>query len=167
METVYVAVRLKSPDPGAVTALYTLRRTLPGSAPEQLFRYDLWEFVMKPGQAGAVPGMITRFTDIVNPNKHVSFILPPGGSPPGESGDLSWTGVLVRDHLDSRSRNWTALLARRGFPVEEARWGVLWRFGYSPGTGDVQAMAMRATLSETRDSGLLANPVSQEAVPWR
>ncbi len=167
MEAVYVAVRLKSPDPEAVTALYTLKRTLPCSAPELLFRYDLWEFLMKPGEAGAVAGMITHFTDIVNPNRHVSFILPQGGSPPGEDDGLSWTGVLVWDRLDSRSRNWTSLLIRRGFPVEEARCGSLWRFGYPREARDIESLAMTAALSETRESGLLANPVSQEAVPWR
>jgi len=167
MERVFVAVRLKSPDPGAATALTTLRRVMPDSAPVQLSRYDLWEFDMNPGSSDAVVGMISHFTDIVNPNKHLSFILTPGEPPPGENPGLSWTGVLVRDHSDSRSMNWSMLLARRGFPVERVRWGVLWRFGFEAGTGEIGALAMKASVSGSRDSGLLANPVSQEALPWK
>lgn len=167
MERVFVAVRLKSPDPGAVTALSTLMRVMPDCAPVQLARYDLWEFDMLPGAAGAVPGMIAHFTDIVNPNKHLSFVLDRGQPPPGETPDLRWTGVLVRDHSDSRSMNWSSLLSRRGFPVESVRWGVLWRFGFAPGPGDIESLAMGASLSESRESGLLANPVSQEALPWK
>jgi hypothetical protein len=167
MERVYVAVRLKSPDPGAATALTTLQRVMPDSAPVQLSRYDLWEFDMKPGTAGAVSGMIAHFTDIVNPNKHLSFILNQGQPPPGENPGLLWTGVLVRDHSDSRSMNWSRLLPRRGFPVASVKWGVLWRFGFGADSGDIGALAMKASLSESRDSGLLANPVSQEALPWK
>jgi hypothetical protein len=167
MERVYVAVRLKSPDPGAATALSTLRLVMPECAPVQLSRYDLWEFDMKPGASASVPGMISHFTDIVNPNKHQSFILTQGQPPPGENPGLRWTGVLVRDHSDSRSMNWSRLLPRRGFPVSSVRWGVLWRFGFGAGPGDIDALAMKASLSESRDSGLLANPVSQEALPWK
>ncbi len=167
MERVFVAVRLKSPDPGAATALSTLRRVMPDCAPVQLSRYDLWEFDMKPGTSDTVPGMISHFTDIVNPNKHLSFILTQGQPPPGENPGLDWTGVLVRDHADSRSMNWSTLLPRRGFPVERVRWGVLWRFGFGTDAGSIGELAMRASLSESRDSGLLANPVSQEALPWK
>lgn len=167
MERVFVAVRLKSPDPGAATALSTLRRVVPECAPVQLSRYDLWEFDMKPGTSNTVSGMISHFTDIVNPNKHLSFILTQGQPPPGEIPGLRWTGVLVRDHSDSRSINWSMLLPRRGFPVERVRWGVLWRFGFGADSGDIGALAMKASLSESRDSGLLANPVSQETLPWK
>ncbi len=167
MERVFVAVRLKSPDPSAVTALATLRRVLPECAPAELSRCDMWEFCMKQGFSSAVPGMISHFTDIVNPNKHLSFIVSPGEPLPGENPALRWTGVLVRDHADSRSMNWSMLLARRGFPVERVHWGVLWRFGYSAGTDDIEKLALKASLSESRDSGLLANPVSQEALPWK
>lgn len=167
MDRVFVAVRLKSPDPGAATALSTLQRVLPGCAPVQLCRYDLWEFDMRTGTSGAVPGMISHFTDIVNPNKHLSFVLDRGQPPPGENPGLRWTGVLVRDHSDSRSMNWSMLLSRRGFPVEGVRWGVLWRFGFAHDADDIESLAMKASLSESRESGLLCNPVSQEALPWR
>lgn len=166
MTNVFLAVRLKSPDPEAATALCTLQRVLPACAPEELWRYDLWEFSMKSGNSGCVEEMIGHFTDIVNPNKHFRFILSKGQHPSGESQSLSWAGVLVRDHRDSRSDNWSVVLARRGFPVEKVRWGVLWRFGFAEGTQDPVGLAMKAALSETRELGLLANPVSQEALPW-
>lgn len=167
MERVFLAVRLKSPDPAAATAHSTLERAGRGFAPSELRRYDLWEFDMNDGGSSAVPGMVSHFTDIVNPNKHLSFILSLGEPPPGENPGLSWTGIVVRDHSDSRSVNWSQLLARRGFPVQRVRWGVLWRFGFVAGTADIEILAMRASISESRDSGLLANPVSQEALPWR
>jgi len=63
--------------------------------------------------------------------------------------------------------NWSMLLARRGFPVDSVKWGVLWRFGFEAGTGEIGALAMKASVSGSRDSGLLANPVSQEALPWK
>ncbi len=167
MERVYLAVRLKSPDPGAVTALATLGRTCGDHAPAELRRYDLWEFDMNDGTSGTVPVMVSHFTDIVNPNKHQSFILAGGEPPPGENPGLLWTGVVVRDHHDSRSLNWSQLLPRRGFPVQSVRWGVLWRFGFPPGSRDIETLAMRASVSGSRGSGLLSNPVSQEAVPWK
>lgn len=166
MKSRFLAVRLKAPDPSAATALCTLSRVLPDCSPERLARYDLWEFLMKSGDLETVKEMVTHFTDIVNPNKHLSFILPMGSPPPGEEPGLSWTGVLVRNHRDSVSENWSRLLPRRGFPVAGVRYGVLWRFGYPMKTGNPEKLAMKASLSLRRELGLLANPVSQEALPW-
>lgn len=166
METVFLAVGLKAPDPEAATALVTLERVLPVYAPRRLSRYDLWEFVLLRGNGETVREMVSHFTDILNPNKHHGFLLTPGQPVPGETPELQWTGVRVRDHRDSLSENWSRLLSRRGFPVERVKWGVLWRFGYPLETSDPQTFAMKAALSGTREEGLLANPVSQEALPW-
>ena len=46
MEKILVAVRLKAPDPSAMTALSTLRRVMPDECPVELDRYDLWEITV-------------------------------------------------------------------------------------------------------------------------
>lgn len=168
MESIQIAVRLKTPDPQAVTALNTIKAMRLLLPPLKLQRYDLWEFEVSGGGRNTVSGLVDHFADIVNPNKQVWF-FPEKGSPlAGEDPELQWVGIVVRDHVDSVSRNWTELLKRRGFPVESLSYGVLWRFGYLKDTDDAltKKMALDLSVSHTRAGGLFSNPVSQEVSFW-
>jgi hypothetical protein len=164
MEKILVAVRLKAPDPSAMTALSTLRRVMPDECPVELDRYDLWEFTVEAGGRGTVTEVVEHFTDIVNPNKQkYSFVEEGTDLFPGEDPDLTWRGVVVSDHDDSLSANWTAVMLRRGFPVTGVAWSTLWRMAWPSGTGfsDAGRMALAVSTSVSREKGLLGNPVSQ------
>ena len=162
MEKVLIAVRLKAPDPAAVTAEYTLRRIMPDQCPVRLDRYDLWEFDVSSGGRDTVSDAVSHFTDIVNPNKQ-KYTFVDSGLLPGEDPDLVWVGVMISDHDSSTSENWTSVMGKRGFPVESVRFETLWRLAWPAGTSlsEAREMALAVSTSRSRESGLLGNPVFQ------
>lgn len=168
MGIIQIAVKLRTPDPQAVTALNTIKAMRLQLPPVKLNRSDLWEFEVQGHEQDVVSGIVNRFTDMVNPNKQTWSFLKKDSLVPGEDPDLQWVGVVVRDHVDSVSENWTELLKRRGFPVVSLRYGVLWRFGYLKNTDEALAlkMALDLSVSNTREGGLFSNPVSQEVSSW-
>lgn len=168
MDSVQIAVRLKTPDPQAVTALNTIKAMRLQLPPMKLQRHELWEFEVAEGGRDTVCELVNHFTDIVNPNKQMWAFPEKNSSLAGEDDKLLWVGVVVRDFSDSLSTNWADLLKRRGFPVESLRYGVLWRFGYLKDTDEalVRKMAMDLSVSNTRTGGLFSNPVSQEVSFW-
>ncbi len=168
MDSIQIAVRLKTPDPQAVTALNTIKAMRLQLPPLKLCRHDLWEFEVSSGGRDTVSELIGHFADIVNPNKQLWLFTEKDSSLAGEDPELQWAGIVVRDYVDSVSENWTELLKRRGFPVEALRCGVLWRFGYLKGTDEalIKKMAMDLSVSDTREGGLFSNPVSQEVSFW-
>ncbi len=168
MEVIQIAVRLKTPDPEATTALNAIKAMRLQLPPLKLKRHDLWEFEVSDGGRDTVSELVSHFTDIVNPNKQ-SWLFPAKHSMlDGENPELHWVGVVVRDHKDSASANWTELVRRRGFAVTSVKCGVLWRFGYLKDTDDalVKKMALDLSVSKTRAGGLLSNPVFQEVSFW-
>jgi hypothetical protein len=168
MDSIQISVKLKTPDPEAVTALNAFRAMGLQLPPLKLQRLSLWQFQVTEGGRETVSAIVSHFTDIVNPNKHIWFFPDPDSALEGEDPLLLWTGIVVHNHVDSVSNNWTELLKRRGFPVESVRCGVLWRFGYLMDTDEalIQKMAMDLSVSRTRTGGLLSNPVSQEVSLW-
>jgi len=167
VDIIRIAVKLKAPDPAAVTAEYTLRRLMPAECPVCLERYDLWEFHVSRGGRESVSEVVGHFTDIVNPNKQKFIFLEEASSIPltlpGENPELTWVGIVISDHDNSISENWTSVMVKRGFPVEKVRFETLWRLAWPSGTPPLRAEAMAMAVSEstTRNSGLLGNPVSQ------
>ena len=164
MDRIRVAVGLKAPDPAALTALRTLRRLMPDQCPVKLDRYDLWEFQVRSGGRETVSEVVNHFTDIVNPNKQkYSFVEEGESLLPGEDPALIWTGVVISDHDDSLSANWTAVMEKRDFPVDSVDFGTLWRMAWPAGTDAASAeeMALSISTSTSRERGLLGNPVSQ------
>ncbi|MCK5131085.1 MAG: hypothetical protein KAR40_02910 [Candidatus Sabulitectum sp.] len=168
MDSIQIAIRLKTPDPQAVTALNAIRAMRLQLPPLKLQRHDLWEFEVSSGGRNAVSELIGHFTDIVNPNKQLWLFTGKDFSLAGEDPELQWVGIVVRDYVDSVSENWTDLLKRRGFPVESLRYSVLWRFGYLKDTDEAltKKMALDLSVSNTRAGGLFSNPVSQEVSFW-
>ena len=170
MSRACIAVRLRAPDPAAITALSTLKRIMPDEAPDGLSRYDLWEFEMADpsvspeGGFRVVRELLGHYTDIVNPNKQVYRELYEGSELPDPIDGMTQLGIVVRDHDDSESTNWTRILATSRFPVDGVRIGVLWLLAY-PGEGAavsrLERMALGTALTTSRLRGLLANPVSQ------
>jgi hypothetical protein len=162
MSTVSIAVMLKAPDPAAVTALSTLGRVLPEDCPLELHRFEQWEFSGPACSGEAVTSAVGTFDDIMNPNKQIWVILGREALP-GEDPELVWCSVVVTDREDSISENWTSILARRGFPFEKVVHSVLWRLGFQSGTpaGEVSRRSLAVAVTSRRESGLLANPVSQ------
>jgi len=168
MDSIQIAVRLKTPDPEAVTVMNAFRSMGLQLPPLKLQRHTLWQFQVMEGGKDTVSAIAGHFTDIVNPNKHIWCFAETGSALDGEDADLQWTGIVVRDHQNSESNNWTELLNRRGFPVKSVRLGALWRFGYLTDSDEalIQKMAMDLSVSRTRTGGLLSNPVSQEVSIW-
>lgn len=168
MSTYRIAVKLKSPDPEAVTSLNTIHGMGLQLPPKKLLRYDIWEFEFLSGDRSAAAEMVGHFTDIVNPNKHVWTFADPSDKLPGETDDLKWTGVVVSDIEDAKGANWAGILKRRGFPVASVHTGVLWMFGYLKELDDslVGKLALDLSVSGSRTGGLLSNPVFQEVHPW-
>ncbi|PIE52737.1 hypothetical protein CSA37_04770 [Candidatus Fermentibacteria bacterium] len=163
-----IAVRLKAPDPEAVTSMNAIHAMDIQLPPVKLFRYFLWEFHLTDGDKGTVEEMAGHFTDIVNPNKHLWTFAERGVQLPGQTDDLKWSGVVVSDIEDSTGENWTAILKRRGFPVEKVSTGVLWLFGYLQELDDslVEKLVSDLSVSTSRSAGLLSNPVFQEVRSW-
>jgi hypothetical protein len=163
MTDVSIAVRLKAPDPAAMTALSTLKRINPDTCPERLERFEHWRFIRPLDGKRTVERIVSHFHDIVNPNKQ-SWNFS-GGSGSIHSGDeeLVWTEVLVTDKVDSISENWTDILIRNKYEVEKVMYSVLWRLGYASGTSMAEARerTLALTVTSYRDHGLLANPISQ------
>lgn len=164
MTTFRVAVRLRAPDPAARTARLALSRVMPAECPATISRYDLWEFDVESGGLETVEGILSRYPDILNPNKQESILL--GREPlPGEDPSAAWVSVEVSDRDSGSSAGWTSVISRAGFPVAEVRCKVLWRLGYSGGgtPGESLEKARAVAVSVTRARGLLSNPVSQTA----
>lgn len=168
MENIQIAVRLKTPDPQAATALNTIRDMRLQLPPLKIQRHELWEFEVSSGGRKTVSELVRHFTDIVNPNKQTWVFPEKETCFSEEDPELQWVGIIVRDHVDSISENWTDLLKRRGFAVESLRYGVLWRLGYLKDTDEAltKKMALDLSVSDTRASGLFSNPVSQEVSFW-
>lgn len=164
MSEIRIIVKLKAPDPEAITAMSTLRRISPDICPDGLQRYDHWSFTGPEADEGTVREAVSQFTDIVNPNKQSWTTFQPGECPRGPDRSLKWTGVLVSDRVDSVSENWTRILRRMDPGIERVRYSVLWLLGFSRDIHDGLACerAMSLAVTTHRDSGLLANPVSQE-----
>ena len=165
MGNISIIVKLKSPDPAAMTALSTYRRIYPETCPDSLQRFDYWCF-MNPGQGReTVSGIVSRYHDIVNPNKQTWSFIDEFSAPVDRSGDrMVWVDVLVTDRIDSVSENWTAILRRNTSEVEGVLCSVLWRFGFASGISydNARSRVLDLTVSSYRDHGLLANPVSQK-----
>ncbi len=168
MSVISIAVRLKAPDPEAVTALNAINGMGLQLPPAKLARYDIWEFSLETGGEETLREIVGHFTDIVNPNKHLWSLAEPGKNLPWQDDSMNWTGVLVSDREDNRGNNWASILKRRGFPVEAVHRRTLWMFGYLREIDDSLAakLAMDLSVSGSRTGGLLSNPVSQEVIPW-
>ena len=163
MTDVSIEVRLKAPEPAAMTALSTLKRINPDTCPGRLERYEYWRFIRPLDGKRTVEKIVSHFHDIVNPNKQSwSFSDGSGTLHSGEE-ELVWTEVLVTDKVDSISENWTDILRRNKHEIEKVMYSVLWRLGYPSGTSMVEARerTLALTITSYRDHGLLANPVSQ------
>jgi hypothetical protein len=164
MNEISISVRLKAPDPAAMTALSTFRRINPDICPECLERFDHWSFIDPGNGRKTVSEIVSRYHDIVNPNKQIwSFEANPYDGISSADGGMM-IDVLVTDRIDSISENWTAILRRSNCDVKSVRYSVLWRFGFASDVpvGEAKDRVMRMTLSTHRDRGLLANPVSQK-----
>ncbi len=168
MKVLRIAVRLKAPDPEAVTALNAINGMDLQLPPARLARYDIWEFSTVAGGEETLREIVGHFTDIVNPNKHLWSLAEPGKALPGQDDSHNWTGVVVSDIEDHTGSNWTSILKRRGFPVDSVHRRTLWMFGYLKEIDDSLAakLAMDLSVSGSRTGGLLSNPVSQEVIPW-
>lgn len=165
MENISIAVRLKSPDPAAMTAMSTFRRIYPETCPDSLERYDYWCFLNPCLGRETVSGIVSRYHDIVNPNKQTWSFIDEISEPGDRSDDrMVWIDVLVTDRIDSVSENWTAILRRNNCEVEGVLCSVLWRFGFTSGISfdNARNRVLDLTVSTYRDHGLLANPVSQK-----
>lgn len=164
MGEISIVVRLKAPDPAAMTAMSTFKRISPEICPNILERYDHWCFLNPTRGKDTIREIVLRYHDIVNPNKQTWSFIDDGSIPAGPDNSIVWTGVLVTDKIDSVSENWTSILRRSSYDVEGVRWSVLWRFGFASGTSeeDARKKALDLTVSSHRDHGLLANPVSQK-----
>lgn len=163
MTDVSIAVRLKAPDPAAMTALSTLKRINPDTCPVRLERYDYWQFIKSLDGKRTVKKIVSHFHDIVNPNKQSWSFSDEGGSLHSGDEELVWTEVLVTDKVDSISENWTDILIRNKYEVEKVMYSVLWRLGYPAGISMTEARERTIALTVTsyRDHGLLANPIAQ------
>ncbi len=163
MTEVSIAVRLKAPDPAAMTALSTLKRINPATCPCSLERYDYWRFIKPGGGKVTVEKIVSHFHDIVNPNKQSWSFSDESGSLHSWDEELVWTEVLVTDKVDSISENWTEILRRNKYEVERVMYSVLWRLGFPSGTSiaDARERTLALTVTSHRDHGLLANPISQ------
>ncbi len=165
MGNISIIVRLKSPDPAAMTALSTFRRIYPEKCPGVLERCDYWCFVNPVQGRETVSGIVSRYHDIVNPNKQTWSFIDEFSKPPDPSDNgMVWIDVLVTDRIDSVSENWTAIMRRSDCEVEGVLCSVLWRFGFASGIScdDARNRVLELTASTYRDHGLLANPVSQK-----
>ena len=109
-----------------------------------------------------VSDIVSRFHDIVNPNKQTWSFTDAGIEAEQQNESIVWVDVLVTDRVDSVSENWTAILRRSGYEPGCVRWSVLWRFGFSSDISEhiARKKALELTVSTRRDHGLLANPVS-------
>ncbi|MFO8183892.1 MAG: hypothetical protein R6U39_06925 [Candidatus Aegiribacteria sp.] len=164
MSDISILVRLKAPDPEAMTALATLRRVSPDICPVGLERYDHWRFTGPGVTRKVVEEIVSHYPDIVNPNKQSWSFTGDGLHSRGHEEELRWTGVLVTDRVDSVSENWSRIISGKGFPVVSVRYSVLWRLGFRPQLPEDEAgrRAKDLAVATHRERGLLANPVSQE-----
>lgn len=164
MSEISIAVRLKAPDPEAVTALATLERLSPDICPAALERFDHWRFTGPGVTREAVEEIVSHYPDIVNPNKQLWSFTRDGLPSRGRDAELRWTGVLITDRVDSVSENWSRIISGKGFPAVSVRYSVLWRLGFPPDTPEDEAgeRTMALAVATHRQRGLLANPVSQE-----
>ena len=165
MGNISIIVKLKSPDPAAMTAMSTFRRIYPEECPDSLERYDYWCFMNPVQGRETITGIVSRYHDIVNPNKQTWSFIDEFSDPEDISDDSKvWINVRVTDRIDSVSENWTSILRRNNSEVEGVLCSVLWRFGFSSGISydNARNRVLDLTVSTHRDHGLLANPVSQK-----
>lgn len=164
MSEISIVVRLKAPDPEAMTALATLRRGSPDICPVALERYDHWRFTGPGITREAVEEIVSHYPDIVNPNKQSWSFIGDGLHSRGHEEELGWTGVLVTNRVDSVSENWSRIISGKGFPVTSVRYSVLWRLGFPLRLPEDETgrRARALAVATHREQGLLANPVSQE-----
>lgn len=157
-----IAVRLKAPDPAAVTALVTLRQIAGKICPLRLNRYELWEFSGVGESDDMAISIVEKYEDIVNPNKETYIILRDYPLP-GENANLVWVSVLISDKVDSRGESWLDILVRGGYELEKLSHGVLWRLGFPAGTSlsSAEMNAREIAVTTDRKHGLLGNPISQ------
>lgn len=162
MNGISIAVKLKAPDPAAITALSTMKRINPETCPERLERFEYWRFIKPEDGKNTVERIVSHFHDIVNPNKQ-SWSFTDGYEFLSENDELVWTSVLVTDKVDSISENWTGILQRNEYKVEGVVYSVLWRLGFPSGTSmpEAHGRTLALTIASRRDRGLLANPISQ------
>ncbi len=163
MSETSILVSLKAPDPAAMTALSTLMRISPGTAPLLLSRYDHWRFTGPGAGREFVSELVSHYTDIVNPNKQIWSFFEGETDPILTDPGMTWVAVLVTDRVDSISENWTGILGRNHRGVESVGYSVLWRLGFHESISLEEARGRTMTMAVTthRDRGLLANPVSQ------
>lgn len=157
-----IAVRLKAPDPAAVTALVTLRRIAGDICPEKLNRYELWEFHGTGETDDIAVSIVEEYEDIVNPNKETYIILQDYPLP-GEDSNLAWVSVFISDRIDGAGESWLDILSRSGYEIGKVSCGVLWRLGY-PDWIPIETVLMNAgeiAITTDRKHGLLGNPISQ------
>ncbi len=129
MGNISIIVRLKSPDPAAMTAMSTFRRIYPDNCPGSLQRYDYWCFLNPAGGMETVSGIVSRYHDIVNPNKQTWSFIDEFSDPDDRPDDgMVLIDVRVTDRIDSLSENWTAILRRNNSEVEGVLCSVLWRY---------------------------------------
>lgn len=163
MGSTSILVSLKAPDPAAMTALSTLKRISPAIAPDELMRFDHWCFEGPGADRELVSLMVSHYTDIVNPNKQTWRFFEGTVTVPKSDPETIRTSVLVTDRVDSVSENWTGILGRKYQGVTGVRYSVLWHLVFRDVTPDeARRRTMTLAVTSRRDSGLLANPVSQE-----
>lgn len=167
MGDISIVVSLKAPDPAAMTAISTFRRINPEKCPDSLERYDYWCFSNPSEGRETVSGIVSRYHDIVNPNKQTWSFIDNKSTPVRPDDSIIWIDVLVTDRIDSVSENWTSILRRNNCEIDSVRCSVLWRFGFASGVSfeNARSRVLDLTVSTYRDHGLLANPVSQKIDP--
>ncbi len=158
-----IVVRLKAPDPSVATVLVTLRRIAGEICPEQMQRYDGWEFTGPGRLDDTVLKIVDKYDDIVNPNKE-TYIFLQEHPLPGENPELVWVSVFISDRIDGSAESWLDILQCSGFEIDNVFRGVLWRLGFPEGTPVETAAKNARAISVTTDRkhGLLGNPISQE-----
>lgn len=159
---VRLAVGLRAEDPSAVTALATLRSQMPLECPMKMERYDLWEFHLYGGDGDAVERIAGHYVDLVNPNKHIHYVLHGSSMPPSPQ-DVTPVWIAISNRNDSDSLTWSEILVSAGYPLVKVRRAVLWGLFYPPSEGpdSSRAKALSVARAVSRSRGLLGNPISQ------
>jgi hypothetical protein len=163
MGEISIIVRLKAPDPAAVTAHETLKRISPEMVPVMLQRFDHWSFTGPDVDRTLVEETVSHYTDIVNPNKQTWTFFTGIRNEDLDDTGLTWTGVLVTDLVDSVSENWSGIISGKNPGVTAVSYSVLWMMGFQRDLDREECYRRTDQIAVTRfrDHGLLANPVSQ------
>lgn len=167
-ESVELLVALKIPDVTAVTARQALQRRMGyGQVLADLRRADWWRLELDvPGPAAALAlgrELAEQTNCFVNPNKHVYECVARVTPPP--AGDGARAVCVLTGFRDEALAELTAqaLRGRLGYGERIAglEHGTLWTLTLNePDAARARELAERMTLSDRRDSGLLANPHS-------